>query len=41
LAVFNDEDIISSAFGNVPRVIQHKRFIRPRQICLNPRHHVV
>src|SRR5213596_335580 len=28
LAVFKDEDIISSAFGNVPRVIQHERFIR-------------
>src|SRR5882757_3004857 len=41
LAVFNNEYIISSAFGNVPCVIQHERFIRPRQICLNPRHHVV
>jgi hypothetical protein len=41
LALLNDENIIRSAFGNVPRVIQHERFIRARQICLNPRHHVV
>ena len=33
LAVFNDEDIISGAFRNVARVIQHKRFIRPARFA--------
>ena len=39
--MFNDENIVCSAFGNVSRIVQHKAFIRSRQICLDPRHHVV
>ena len=41
LAALDDENIVRRAFGDVPGVVQHERFIRAGQIRLDPRHHVV
>jgi hypothetical protein len=41
LTALDDKNVIGSAFGDIPRIVQHERLVRASQIRFNPRHYIV